>query len=277
MNRLAIELPQSLAAHAPGQRGHVVDVGVFDHGGQGVFGVAGDELVLHVLFPELSQSLLLSAGTAWQVPDQEFQRAQVRQFGGRGVIVRAALAGEGVALLGVEMQCHLRMTTERSPDARLRLRRAELVLAGDVEHERGLDAGGFAQGFLNPYPVVAHAAIRVVVGGQQVSEPAAETQAHAARRSRTGGMGAQGGQAGGQVFHGLSLVESLEELEGALPFRVGAVAELDARLLAPEQVGAKHGEASGGEPIGNLPHGLVDAEDLLNQHDPGADSTRRQG
>ena len=65
------------------------------------------------------------------------------------------------------------------------------------------------------------------------------------------------------------------ELDAALA--VGAlVAELDAALRAPEDVGREHHEAIERVLIGHAADVLVDAEDLLEQHQARAAARRRQ-
>lgn len=57
---LGIKLPQLLSAHTSGHHRNVVHVGIWHHGGEGVFDVMGGELVAHMLLPELAQKLLSS-------------------------------------------------------------------------------------------------------------------------------------------------------------------------------------------------------------------------
>ena len=58
-----------------------------------------------------------------------------------------------------------------------------------------------------------------------------------------------------------------EQLERPLPLGLGLVGDVDARLDAPEQVGTDRDEAQVGDPGRGVAHRLVDAENLLDQHD----------
>src|SRR3546814_6891984 len=70
-----------------------------------------------------------------------------------------------------------------------------------------------------------------------------------------------------QVGDALVDVEQAEELEGAVPLRLGLVGDVDARLDAPEEVGADGDEARAGEPVAGVAHDLVHTEDLLGDDD----------
>ena len=67
-------------------------------------------------------------------------------------------------------------------------------------------------------------------------------------------------------------VEALEQLERAGPFGLGPVGDLDARLLAPEEVGYDGEIALKRKDVGDVAHDVVDAEDLLQDDDAGAGS-----
>ena len=73
-----------------------------------------------------------------------------------------------------------------------------------------------------------------------------------------------------EVFDTLVDVEEAEELECALPFRFALIGNLDARLDAPEKIGAAGEEAFRSEPVADIAHHLVHAENLLATTTPGA-------
>jgi hypothetical protein len=63
-------------------------------------------------------------------------------------------------------------------------------------------------------------------------------------------------------------LQRLHQRHGTLPV-VALVAQFDARRLAPEDVGRQHHEAVERVLLGHGADVLVDAEDLLEQHQPG--------
>ena len=72
----------------------------------------------------------------------------------------AADTGEGVILLGIAVKRHQRITRQRLLDLGLRLGRTQLVLAGDMQHQRLLDALRLTEQVLDADAVIAHTAIR---------------------------------------------------------------------------------------------------------------------
>src|SRR3546814_10609382 len=54
---------------------------------------------------------------------------------------------------------------------------------------------------------------------------------------------------------------------GLVPFFLGLVDDIDAGLLAPEQVGAERDITLGGEAVADVAHHLVDAKDFLDDED----------
>src|SRR5262249_18148661 len=67
-----------------------------------------------------------------------------------------------------------------------------------------------------------------------------------------------------EVVDTLRLVEALVEGERLLPFGVRLIGDLDARLLAPEQIRAERDVTLPREAVGEIAHDLVDAENLLD-------------
>ena len=72
------------------------------------------------------------------------------------------------------------------------------------------------------------------------------------------------------VLDALVDVEALEQLEGARPFLLGPVGDLDAWFLAPEEVGHDGEITLERQDVGDVAHDVVDAEDLLQDDDAGA-------
>ncbi len=162
------------------------------------------------------------------------------------------------------MDRHLGVLAEHRLDLRLRLGRAELVLLGDVEHERSGELARFIQRLVDADAIIADIAIGVAARRHEIGELAAEAVADGAGLAGAGGEAAQMRQARLEIVDALGLVEALVELEGARPFRLGLVGELDAGLLPPEEIGAERDVALRGETVGDVAHHLVDAEDLLD-------------
>ena len=76
---------------------------------------------------------------------EEIARALVCQCRAFFIVMSAFRAGEGMIIFGVVMQGHLRMVIETGMHGGLGLWRDELVLAGNVQHERVGDIGGFVE------------------------------------------------------------------------------------------------------------------------------------
>ncbi len=203
-----------------------------------------------------------------QVTPQEVDRPGVGGLGVLGVIMRAALSGEGMVALGVGMDRHLGMILEAFNDLLLRVRRNELVLARDVQHQGVSDIVGLAEMLVNLDAVIADARLARGPARGQIGEKAAEAVADHARLAVSGVTG--GRQRRGDVVNALVGVERAEQLEGPLPVLLGLVGELNAGLNAPEQVRAHREEALRGEVIADPAHHGVDAEDLLDHDDSGA-------
>ena len=204
-------------------------------------------------------------------PSAFLKNASVRAFGERGVggvVVLAARPGEGVVAARVGEELDLRVVLQRGDDQLLGLLRHELVLLGDVQHQRVGQLVGLAEVLLDADAVVADRWRRRRCGSavRKASrpprqKPTAPTLPLQPASSRTWAMVAA-----------MSLtpsvdVEGVEELERPLPLGLGLVGDVDARLDAPEEVGADGEVALRGEVVGDAAHDRVDAEDLLDDDD----------
>ena len=69
-----------------------------------------------------------------------------------------------------------------------------------------------------------------------------------------------------QIVDALRLVELAQVVHGLVPLGLGLVGDVDAGLDAPEQIRADGDEAEIGDLGGDGAHGIVDAEDFLDQH-----------
>ena len=147
---------------------------------------------------------------------------------------------------------------------RLRLFRHEAVLLRDMQHEGGGDVRRLVQHLLDSDAVIADIGVEIRPTGQHVGKLAAEAEADRADLAAAARHGAHMPGRRLQVVDALVHVEAPVELEGLLPFLVGPVGDVDARLLAPEE-GGRHGDiALAGPVVGDIAHGVVDAEDLLD-------------
>src|SRR6185503_11033511 len=79
-----------------------------------------------------------------------------------------------------------------------------------------------------------------------------------------------------RVFHCLRFVDLLIKLDGSLPV-VASVAELDAGLDTPEQIGNDGDKPVRRIPVGNVTEVLIDTKDLLEHDDAWSITARRQG
>src|SRR5205823_14477224 len=59
----SVKLSQLIPTRTAGQYRYVIDVSVFHHGGECFFSVTRRELVLHMFFPQITQTLLRSGPT----------------------------------------------------------------------------------------------------------------------------------------------------------------------------------------------------------------------
>src|SRR5215472_5832353 len=206
----------------------------------------------------------------FQILLEEVRSPLVREVSGFLVVVLAADAGEGVIHAGIAVNGDVRVALERVLDLGLRRRRTELVLLGDVEHQRLLDRFGLVERALDADSVVADGSVCVGTRRHQIGELAAEAVADRADLARAGRELPQMRERRREVIDALRLVEALVKRERLLPLGIGLIGDLDAGLLAPEQVGAEHDIALPREAVGQIAHHLVDAENLLDQHHAGA-------
>ena len=113
--------------------------------------------------------------------------------------------------------------------------------------------------------------------GQQVRELPSEAITDRTDFTRAGGVASQMGQRGGEILDALVFVKVCVELKRTFPFLVNAIGKLDARLVPPEKIGTHHDESFSCEPIGDVAHRLVDAEDFLNENNAGTCAASGEG
>ena len=180
---------------------------------------------------------------------QEFQGAAIGDGGAFGVVMPPIWPRKGMFLAGIVVQRDQRVRSQAFVEAGLRCRRGEAVGTGNVEHERVADAFGFIEPVLDADPIIADAGIRVRMAGGAVGEQTAEAVADRAGLAGAGVERAQFGQAGLDIQQAGVVVEDTEQLEGALETGIAFAIQLDPGFNAPEQVGAKRGEAGAGQPV----------------------------
>src|SRR5438128_2580652 len=86
---------------------------------------------------------------------EEFGAASVSTLRRRLVVMLSADPREGVADAGIEMDRHLGIAAEHGADRLLRLRRAVLVLLGDVEQQRMGDPRRLVERLVDADAVIA--------------------------------------------------------------------------------------------------------------------------
>ena len=84
----------------------MIDISICDHCLQSVFGVTRGEFILDVFIPTIGEGFLGGRQSgAREVPNKEFQRAQVRQFRRVSIVVLAARTAERVILIRIIVNC----------------------------------------------------------------------------------------------------------------------------------------------------------------------------
>ena len=205
------------------------------------------------------------AGRSGEVLFEESQRALVGICCGLLVVMGTAGAGEGVVAIWILMKGDMGVVFEPGDDLALGLRIDEFVLARDVEHKRCCDAFGFGQTCLDVDAVKADGGVGIGVAGSEIGQHAAEAIADCADLAR--GQGTQRVDAGFDVGDACFGIEFAEKLEGFFQFFFGLIGDVDARLDAPEEIGAEGDEALSSEIIGDIAHDFIDAENFLNDED----------
>src|SRR5215510_4813045 len=206
---------------------------------------------------------------------QERKRPRVREVRCGLVVMIALEAREGVVHVRVAVDLDVRHPLERCFHLRLSLGRDELVLLGAMKQERFLDVRPLLEHAIEAHAVIADRRVAVGACGGQVRELAAKAVADAADLAVHLGPRAQHLDRRGDVLHAGVDVELLEAFERALPARFGVV-EIDAGLHAPEEIGCKRDKTLPSVVLADEAHVLVDAEDLLLDHEPGAFPRRRE-
>src|SRR3546814_8703843 len=113
--------------------------------------------------------------------------------------------------------------------------RGEAVFIGNVQLQRLLDLPGLAQQVAEADAVVADVAVGVCACRHEEGELAAEAVSDRAGFAGAGLMRAQRGKGFLHVRDALVDVDEAEQIEGAVPFRLGLVGDVDAGLDAPER------------------------------------------
>jgi len=178
----------------------------------------------------------------------------------------AAGAREGVVDPRVDVNLDILAAGKGLADLGDRRGRDELVLGGELQHQRAFDLGHEVELLLDGDPVIADRAIDPRLGGGEIGELASEAEAEGADLALAGGPSAQRRHGRDDILDRLGHVKFLVEREGLLEV---ALVELDARLEAPEKVGRQHDIAFLGVGVGNVSDVLVNSENLLEEDDPG--------
>src|SRR6266540_5419691 len=100
------------------------------------------------------------------MPEAMLQRPQVRQLGRGAIIVRSPRAGKGMLLIGIDVDGDQWVPGKGGVDLGLCRRVAELVLASDMEQQWAADMVRLIESRVDPDPVIADGAIKVLARGQ---------------------------------------------------------------------------------------------------------------
>src|SRR6266581_6834949 len=146
------------------------------------------------------------------------------------------------------------------------------IFQGHMQHKRPVQVLRFADVVLYIRTVIGHGAVDVGAAAQEVAELAAQAIADRADFTVAFLHVAEEFRCVLRVAHAEVVVEVVIEIEGLLHVRGIPVVELDARLLAPEEVGHEAHEPRLGEFLRVAAHGVVHAPDF---HD-GDDRARRR-
>jgi len=195
-------------------------------------------------------------------------------LGGRLMVMFSAGPGKGVALALIIVNRHLVVALQRRADLRLLFGGHEFVLGGDMEDQRRVNR--LAHVFRQHHPVIADGGVGLGPRRGQKRQPTAEAKPDGSHLAGTAIEDAQGFDGRIQILDPLVEVETVEQFERPGPFLLRLVGQPDARFLAPEKVGAKGHVAGLGEAVGKAAHDAVDAENLLDHHDPRAASRLRR-
>ncbi|MNQ87267.1 hypothetical protein D3C85_1024830 [compost metagenome] len=268
---MLVEARKLLVAHAARHGGNVIHIGLGHHRRHGGGHVARAKLIFAMLVPQI-RIIEFRSDRALQGGHAALVRHQRRRL----VVVIAARARKGVIHAGVDVELHPRLASQRLQNALAGLRRTEAVLLGDVQNQPAPQRGRLFQAVLDAHAVVTHRHVRIRAAGGKKSQLAPQAVAQHARAALLFRQGAQRGQRRRNVLDPQLHVEPLVELKGARHVG-GAVRQLDAGLLAPEQIGHQHHVALLGQQLRSAAHEAIDAENLLAQHQPRPAAGGRHG
>src|ERR1700733_10720331 len=156
---------------------------------------------------------------------------------GRGLVEAGPLGcREGVVATRIKIKLDVRPLRESSLDLLPRLRRREAIEFREVENHRALDLRGLAQIGFDADAIIANRAIDIGSRRDQISELAAETETQRADLADAFRPRAQYLQRVRGILDRLVGIEALVITHRLAEIGFG-VAELDAGLHPPEQIG----------------------------------------
>src|SRR5471032_730096 len=186
----------------------------------------------------------------------------------RSLVVAAAVrAVETMLGARIHLDIDAVVVLEALGDFLHRIHRDVAVLFAEVHQHRHLDFIGPLQLVLDAAAVIGDGHVDQAVGGGVVGQHAAKTETDGCDAAYQTGLGLE--RVEGQFDIGLRLADvgGVHQLDR--PFPAGfVVAQLDARTTAPEQVRGDHQITISGVLLGHRADVFIDAENLLNQHDP---------
>ena len=141
-----------------------------------------------------------------------------------------------------------------------------------MQHQRTAYRANFVEPLFDSDAVIADRRFDVAARGRQVGEHPAQAKTDRADLAIAFGHRAQRAHRVGDVLDRLVGIEAREKIESRLDLGL-RVAQLDTRLNPPEQVGRDRNVALFGVTVGDFAQIAVDAENLLQQHEPRAAAT----
>ena len=145
-----------------------------------------------------------------------------------------------------------------------------------MQHEWLPDVLGLAQHFLDVHAVIADGGVGVGARGGEIGEQPAQAIADGAHFARAAGQSAQMGDGGLDVFHAIAGIEAVHQVEGAFPFGLAFVGELDIGFEPPEQIRRQREIAPRRQTVGHGAHEAVHPENFLDDDNSGAAACGRR-
>ena len=191
---------------------------------------------------------------------EERDRARMRHKCRWLVVGVSAGPREGVIDTRIDMDLDVLVAGEGGPNLLAGRFGHELVVGGEMQHQRAFYLRHEVQRFFDPDTVVADRAVDPDMGGGKIGERSAETKAECAGLADAFGARLQRRHARGDVLDRFGDIELLIEAEGLI--ELGFV-EFDTGFKPPKKVRCDDDVPFLGIIVRDIAHIFIDAEDLL--------------